>query len=104
MVFLQESFIERGLHISMNGRFTFSGGFIFRWRGHPIGVASALTGGGGGKKIHGVGGTSIMPLSTRANRGLCCSRIKKKHELQYALENGHKKRILTLQEKALLHR
>ena len=37
-----------------------------------------------------------MPLPTRANRGLCCNRIKKKHELQYALEN--------LQEKALLHR
>ena len=44
-----------------------------------------------------------MPLPTRANRGLSCNRIKKKYELQYALEN-YKKRILTLQEKALLHR
>ena len=43
--FFQESFLERGLHISMNGRFIFSVGFIFRWRGHPIGVASALMGG-----------------------------------------------------------
>ena len=28
-----------------------------------------------------------MSLPTRANPGLCCGRIKKKHELQYALEN-----------------
>ena len=28
-----------------------------------------------------------MPLPTRANPGLCCGRTKKKHELQYALEN-----------------
>ena len=32
-----------------------------------------------------------MPLSTRANPGLCCHRIKKKHELQYALENLQEK-------------
>ena len=43
--FFQESFLERGLHISMTGRFIFSGRFIFRWRGHPIGVASASKGG-----------------------------------------------------------
>ena len=28
-----------------------------------------------------------MPLPTRTNLGLCCNRIKKKHELQYTLEN-----------------
>ena len=32
-----------------------------------------------------------MPLPTRANRGLCCNRIKKKHELQYALGNLQEK-------------
>ena len=32
-----------------------------------------------------------MPLPTRANPGLCCNRIKKKHELQYALENLQEK-------------
>ena len=79
-IFFQESFLERGLHISMKGRFIFSGGFIFRWRGHPIRVVSALMGGGGG--FNGVGGTP-MPLHTRANPGLCYNRIKKKHELQY---------------------
>ena len=47
-IFVQESFLEKGVHISMNGRFIFSGGFIFRWRGHPIGVASALMGGAAG--------------------------------------------------------
>ena len=41
-IFFQESFFESGLHISMNGRFIFSGGFVFKWRGHPTGVASAL--------------------------------------------------------------
>ena len=51
----------------------------------PIGVAFALI--GGGKKIHGAGGTPIMPLPTRANPDLCCKKIKKKHELQYALGN-----------------
>ena len=77
--FFQESFLERGLHISMNGRFI----FIFRWREHPNGVASALM--GGGRQILGLGGTPIMTLPTRANPGLCCNRIKNKHELQYAL-------------------
>ena len=32
-----------------------------------------------------------MPLPTRANPGLCCNRIKKEHELQYALENLQEK-------------
>ena len=48
--FFQESFLERGLHISMTGRFIFSGGLFFRWSGHPNGVASTLIG-GGAKKI-----------------------------------------------------
>ena len=52
--------------------------------GTPYGLHLLLW---GNKKIHGVGGTLIMPLPTRANPGLCCNRIKKKHELQYALEN-----------------
>ena len=80
-IFFQESFFERGLHISMNGRFIFSGGFISRWRGHPTAVASALIGEGGGKKIHGVRGTPIMSFPTRPNPGLCCNRIKMNHDL-----------------------
>ena len=32
-----------------------------------------------------------MPFPTRANPGLCCKRIKKKHELQYALKNLQEK-------------
>ena len=32
-----------------------------------------------------------MLLSTRANTGLYCNRIKKKHELQYAMENLQEK-------------
>ena len=32
-----------------------------------------------------------MPHPTRANPGLCCNRIKKKHELQYALKNLQEK-------------
>ena len=43
--------------------------------------------------IHGVGGTPIMPLPTRANTGLCCNRIKKKHQLQYGLENLQEKNL-----------
>ena len=77
----------------MNGKFIFSGKFIFRWRGHLIGVDSALMaeGGGRGEEAHGVGGTLLMSLPTRGNPGLCCNRIKKKHELQYALENLQEK-------------
>ena len=44
----QESFLERGLNISVNEKFIFSGGF--RWRGHPTGVASTLMGRGVAKK------------------------------------------------------
>ena len=32
-----------------------------------------------------------MPLPTKANPGLCCNKIKKKHELKYALENLQQK-------------
>ena len=32
-----------------------------------------------------------MSLSTTANPGLCCNKIKKKHEFQYALENLQEK-------------
>ena len=46
-IFFQESFRKRGLHIPMNGTFIFCGGFIFRWRGYPTEVASALMRGEG---------------------------------------------------------
>ena len=68
-------------------------GFIFKWTGHSIGVASAFM--GGGKKNYGLGGTLIMPLPTRTKPGLCCNRIKKKHELQYSLENLQEKDLRT---------
>ena len=53
-----------------------------------MGESVGEDGGGGGvqQKIHEMGGTPIMPLPTKANPGLCCNRIKKKHELNYALE------------------
>ena len=56
-------------------------------------VASALMGGRVGINIHGVGCAfmDIVSLPTRANPGLCCYRIKKKYELQYALENLQEK-------------
>ena len=83
--FFQESFLERGLHISMTGRFIFSGGFIFRWIGHPVGVASALMGRGTEKFTEWEAPQScLFP-------GLCYKRIKKKYELQYALENLQEK-------------
>ena len=84
----QESFLERRLHISMTVRFIFSGWFIFRWRGHPIGVASAFM--GGGKNIHRDGGTPIVSCLTRENPDLCCKRIKKR-QLQYVLQNLQEK-------------
>ena len=34
-----------------------------------------------------------MPLPTRTNPGLCCTRIKRKHELQYALEKVQEKNL-----------
>ena len=78
------------------------GDFIFQWMGGSFSVGDSFLGGEvtplgfyllwwGSKNIHGVGSTSIMPLPTRANPGLCCNRIKKKHELQYALENLQEK-------------
>ena len=87
----------------MNGRFIFSGGFIFRWRGHSTGVASALMGEGMGQKISRSGGgeTSIMPLPTRAN--LVCVVIGLKGGMNYnKVWKIYKRRIL--QEEALLHR
>ena len=73
----------------MGGSFSVGDSFL-GGEGTPIGFASALMG-GGGKKIHGAGCTPIMPLPTRANPVLCHNRIKKKHELQYALENLQEK-------------
>ena len=55
--------------------------------GTPLGLHLLLWGEG----VYGVGGTPIMPLPTRVNPGLCCNRIKKKHDLQYALENIQEK-------------
>ena len=102
-IFFQESFLERRLHISMNGSLIFSGEFIFRWRGHPIGIESALIGGEEWQKIHGVGGTPIMPLPTRET--LVCVVTGLKRSMNYnMLWKIYKKRILTLQEKALIHR
>ena len=43
-----------------------------------------------------------MSLPTRANPGLCCNRIKKTHELQYALENLQEK-DLNFTDKFLKH-
>ena len=45
---------------------------------NPLGLHLVLWEGG---ENHRVRGTLIMPLPTRANTGLCCNRIKKKHEL-----------------------
>ena len=97
--------LERGRHISMNGRLIFSEEFIFRWRGHRIVVASALKGGGeaGGKKIHGVGGTQSS--LSQLGQTLVCVVTGLKRSMNYnMLWKIYKKRILTLQEKALLHR
>ena len=92
-IFFQESFLEKGLHFSINGRFIFSGEFIFRWRGHPIGVDSALMG-EEGKNNHGVGGTLIMPLCTR--RTLVCIVTGLKRSMNYnMLWKIYKKRIFT---------
>ena len=67
----------------------FQWGIHFQVERAPHWGCICLDDGGGmvDKKIHGVGGTPIMPLPTRTNLGLCCNRIKKKHELQYTLEN-----------------
>ena len=103
--FFQESFLERGLHVSMNGKFIFSGKFIFRWRGHLIGVDSALMaeGGWGGKKLM----EWEAPYSCLSPLGetLVCVVTGLKRSMNYnMLWKIYKKRILTLQEKALLHR
>ena len=99
--FFQESFLERGLHISMTGRFIFSGGFIFRWRGHPSGVASALM--GGAKKIIAweAPQSCLFPLG----QTLVCVVKGLERSMNYnMLWKIYKERILTLQENALLQR
>ena len=100
--FFQESFLERELHISMTGRFIFSGGFIFRQRMHPIGVASALLGVGVKKFIEQEAPQScLFPLG----QTLVCVVKGLKRSMNYnMLWKIYKKRILTLQENALLHR
>ena len=98
-IFFHESFVEKGLHISMNGRLIFSGRFIFRWRGHPIGVASTLM--GRGKKIMEwkVPQSCLFPLM----QTLVCVVTGLKRTMNYnMLWKIYKKKILTLQEKALL--
>ena len=99
--FFQESFLERGLHISMTGRFIFSGGFIFRWRGHLIGVVSALMAGGAKKFTKWEATQScLFPLG----QTLVCVVKGLKRSMNYnMLWKIYKKRILTLQENALLH-
>ena len=87
--FSRNHFLRGDFIFPWMGGHIFSGGFIFRWRGHLIEVPFTLM--GGNKKIYGVQGTPIMALPTRANSGLCCNRIKKKHEVQYALENLQEK-------------
>ena len=37
-IFFQESFLESGLHISMNGRYIFNGVFILGGEGTPLGL------------------------------------------------------------------
>ena len=69
----------------MGGSFSVGDSFL-GGEGTPLGFHLLWWGG-----IHGVGGTSIMPLPNRANPGLCCNRSKKKHELQAALENLQEK-------------
>ena len=101
--FFQESFLERGLHISMNGRFIFSGGFIFRWRGHPHWGCICFDGRGGAKKLM----EHDAPQSCLSLLGqtLVCVITGLKRSMNYnMLWKIYKKRILTLQEKALLHR
>ena len=86
MDFFQESFLERGLLgglLSVGNSFSGGKGTLLELICFDQGGRGV---GGGGKKFHGVGGTPIIPLSTRANPGLRYNGIKKKHELQYALE------------------
>ena len=78
----------------MGGSFSVGVSFLGR-EGTPLALHLLLWE-AGGKKIFGMGGTPIMPLPNWANPGLRRNRIKKRNELQYALEN--------LQEKALLRR
>ena len=102
-IFFQESLLERELQISMNGRLIFSEGFIFRWKGHPIRVASALMGVAEGQK---------SSWSKRHHNHASPHQGKpwfvvtgSKRSMNYKmLWKIYKKRILTLKEKALPHR
>ena len=102
-IFVQESFLEKGVHISMNGRFIFSGGFIFRWRGHPHWGCICFDGRGGAKKLmeHDAPQSCLSPLG----QTLVCVITGLKRSMNYnMLWKIYKKRILTLQENAFLHR
>ena len=67
-------------------------------------VASALKGrGGGGRRIHGVGGTQSS--LSQLGQTLVCVVTGLKRSMNYnMLRKIYKKRILTLQEKTLFHR
>ena len=86
----------------MNARFIFSGGFIFRLRGHPIEVGSALMGQGTKKFME--RGTPQSCLSPLGQTLVCVVKGLKRSMNYNMLWKIYKKRILTLQEKALLHR
>ena len=94
--FFQESFLERGLHISMNGKFIFSGDSFLGGEGTPLGLHLLWLWG-----IHGIRGTSIMPLPTKANRVVIGLKRSMNYNLLWKI---YKKSLLTLQENALLHR
>ena len=88
-IIFHKSFLEMRLHISMNGR------FIFRWRGHSIGVASALTGGRGIKKFMEwkVPQSCLFPLE----QTLLCVVTGLKRSMNYNMVwEIYKRRILTL--------
>ena len=86
----------------MTRRFIFSGGFIFRRTGHPVGVASALIGEGAKKIIEWeVPQSCFFPLG----QTLVCVVKGLKRSMNYnMLWKIYKKRVLTSQENALLHR
>ena len=76
--FFQESFLEGRFHISMNERSHFQWGIHFQVERAPH--RGSICFDGRGQKNYGVRFTPIMALPTRTNSGLCCNRIKKKHE------------------------
>ena len=96
-IFFQDSFLERGLHISMNWRFIFSDGFIFRWRGHPIGFASALMGERRGAKTF-TGWEAPQSCLSPLGQILVCDVTGLKKPMNYnMLWKIYKRRILTSQ-------